>query len=107
MRKTIALSLTLFATLCVPGFAAEDPALPTDTQGCTSDLAFLDAAPTTSAAEALPAHSPMAGAAQKATRCCVAKRVACETACAPCGGVFEFNCDPSTCQSSCLCFICP
>lgn len=107
MRKTIALSLTLFATLCVSGFAAETPALPADTEGCTSDLAFLGAAPMTSAVDALPALSPMTGAEQKASGCCAGKRVACQAICAPCGGVFEFNCDPSTCQSSCICFICP
>lgn len=107
MRKTILLALTLFATLCLPGLAAEAPALPTDTQGCSSDLTFLGAAPMTSAVEALPALSPMAGVEQKATGCCVGRRVACEAICAACGGVFEFNCDPSTCQSSCICFICP
>ena len=48
--------------------------------------------------------TPAAG--QQESRCCRAKRIACEVGCAPCGGVFEFNCDPATCQSSCICLIC-
>ena len=111
MRKTILLSL--FALLLVPTLAAaaESPVpapAPLDgSQGCDAGLSFLGAAPETPVAGAPTALSPLAEAQQTAASCCTGRRIACQTVCAPCGGVFEFNCDPSTCQSSCICNICP
>jgi hypothetical protein len=108
MRKTILLSL--FALLLVPAFAnaAEVPAFPPDVpQGCDTGLSFLGAAPQTPASGDLTALFPLAQAQQTAASCCTGRRLACEAVCAPCGGVFEFNCDPGTCQSSCICNICP
>lgn len=111
MKRTILLSL--FALLLAPAFAvaaeipATAPAPPGDSQGCDAGLSFLGTAPETPAAGILPALSPLAEAQQTAASCCTGRRLACEAVCAPCGGVFEFNCDPRTCQSSCICFICP
>lgn len=108
MRKTILFSL--FALL-VPAFAAAAeipaPALLSDSQRCDAGLSFLGSAPETPAAGLLTALSPLAEAQQTAASCCTGLRRACEVVCAPCGGVFEFNCDPRTCQSSCICNICP
>ncbi len=110
MKRTLLLSL--FALLLVPALAvAESPAqtptraLSADSPGCGSALSFLSAAPIRSATADLPALSPLAGAEEKAVSCCTLKRLACQRGCAC--GVFEFNCDPATCQSSCICNICP
>lgn len=54
----------------------------------------------------VPALAPQVNGAE-AAGCCTVKRIACQANCRPCGGVFEFNCDPATCQSSCICDICP
>ncbi len=108
MRKTILLSL--FTLLLVPAFAAaaEVPVFPPDdSQGCDAGLSFLGAAPQTPASGDLTTLFPLAQAQQTAASCCTARRVACQAACSPCGGVFEFNCDPATCQASCICNICP
>ena len=109
MRKTILLSL--FALLLVPVFAAAAeipaPALRVESQECDAGLSFLGAAPETPVAGFLTALSPLAEARQTAASCCTGRRIACQAVCAPCGGVFEFNCDPATCQSSCICNICP
>jgi hypothetical protein len=110
MRKTIQASL--FALLLVPSLAAAAavpmPATaPSDNVGCDPGLSFLDAAPFTPATGGL-ALAPQANAKQQVGRaCCKGRRIACEAICAPCGGVFEFNCDPATCQSNCICNICP
>lgn len=109
MRKTILLSL--FALLLVPAFAAAAevpaPAPLNGSQECDAGLSFLGAAPQTPASGDLAALFPLAEARQTAASCCTGRRIACEAVCAPCGGVFEFNCDPATCQSSCICNICP
>lgn len=109
MRKTILLSL--FALLLAPAFAvaAEIPAPAplVESQGCDAGLSFLGAALETPAAGFLTALSPLAEAQQTAASCCTGRRIACQAVCAPCGGIFEFNCDPATCQSSCICNICP
>jgi hypothetical protein len=106
MKKTILLSLALVAFLGLPGLAAADtssaPAVAA--QGC-NDLSFLTAAPVTSTAAA-PALNPLAGVIEvQGGGCCGAKLRQCQSNCAC--GVFEFNCDPATCQSSCICNICP
>lgn len=109
MKKTILFSL--FALLLLPAFAAAGeipaPAPLGDSQGCDAGLSFLGTAPETPAAGILTALSPLAEAQQTAAGCCTGRRLACEAVCAACGGVFEFNCDPRTCQSSCICNICP
>ena len=102
MKRTILLSLSLLAFVLVPGMAAADTAA----QGC-NDLSFLSAAPMTSAAPATPAVlalDPLAGAVETQSNCCTNKLKQCQKNCAC--GVFEFNCDAATCQSSCICNIC-
>jgi hypothetical protein len=110
MKGTLLLSL--FALLLMPALAVSEspaqtptPALSADFSGCDSALSFLNAAPMTSATADLPALSPLAGAEEKAVSCCTLKRLACQRGCVC--GVFEFNCDPATCQSSCICNLCP
>jgi hypothetical protein len=100
MKRTILLSLSLLAFVLVPGMAAADtPAA----QGC-NDLSFLGVAPMTSAAPAVASLDPLAGAVATQSSCCAGKLQQCQNRCAC--GVFEFNCDPATCQSSCICNIC-
>ena len=106
MKRTILLSLSLLAFVLVPGMAAADtvPAAPAaPAQGC-NDLSFLSAAPVTSAAPAVASLNPLAGAVATQSSCCAGKLQQCQNRCAC--GVFEFNCDPATCQSSCICNIC-
>lgn len=101
MKRTIVLSLSLLAFVLIPGMASAAETAPAAPQGC-NDLSFLDAAPLTSAL----AIDPFAGAMQaQAGGCCAGKLQQCQNRC-QCG-VFEFNCDPATCQSSCICNICP
>jgi hypothetical protein len=104
MKRTILLSLSLLAFVLIPGMAAAAgtaPAAPAAPQGC-NDLSFLSAAPLTPAL----AFDPIAGAVQaQSGGCCAGKLQQCQNRCAC--GVFEFNCDPATCQSSCICNICP
>lgn len=99
MKRTILLSLSLLAFILVPGMAVADTAA----QGC-NDLSFLSAAPVTSAAPAVAALDPLAGAVETQSSCCSAKLRQCQKNCAC--GVFEFNCDAATCESSCICNIC-
>ncbi|HEX6863417.1 MAG TPA: hypothetical protein VF414_11405 [Thermoanaerobaculia bacterium] len=101
MKRTILLSLSLLAFILIPGMAAAAETAPAAPQGC-SDLSFLGAAPLTPAL----ALDPIAGAIQtQGGGCCAGKQQQCQSRCAC--GVFEFNCDPATCQSSCICNICP
>lgn len=100
MKRTILLSLSLLAFVLVPGMAAADTP---SAQGC-NDLSFLSAAPMTSAAPAVAALDPLAGAVEAQSSCCSNRLRQCQRNCAC--GVFEFNCDPATCQSSCICNIC-
>lgn len=107
MKRTILLSLSLLAFLLTPGMAAAEPTPAPAAQGC-NDLSFLSAAPMapiTSAAPAVNNLNPLAGAVEvQGGGCCAGKMVACQAGCAC--GVFEFNCNPATCQSSCICNIC-
>lgn len=96
MKRTILLSLLAFAL--IPGLAAAAETAPA---APCNDLSFLDAAPLTPAL----AFDPFAGAIQTQGGCCAGKLQQCQNRC-QCG-VFEFNCDPATCQSSCICNICP
>jgi hypothetical protein len=108
MRKTILLSL--LALLLVPALAVSEtqaPAPAVASQGCDPGLSFLGAVPMTPATGDLQAVSPLAKAGQAGRACCKGRRIACEAVCSPCGGVFEFNCDPATCQASCICNLCP
>ena len=95
--------------LCLfPGMAAaaeETVQAMAPAQGC-DDTSFL-AAPATPAMStpATPAMTPLAAAGGVGRACCFGRRVACNAVCVC--GVFEFNCDPATCQSSCICNICP
>lgn len=100
MKRTILLSLGLLALLLMPGMAAATETASAAPQGC-NDLSFLSAAPLTPAL----AFDPIAGAlqAQGGGRC-AGRLQQCQNRC-QCG-VFEFNCDPSTCQASCICNIC-
>lgn len=100
MKRTILLSLSLLAFILIPGMAAAAETAPAAPQGC-NDLSFLSAAPLTPAL----AFDPIAGAVQAQSGCCAGKLNQCQNRC-ECG-VFEFNCDPATCQSSCICNICP
>ena len=100
MKRTILLSLSLLAFILLPGMAAAAETAPAAPQGC-NDLSFLSAAPLTPAL----ALDPIAGAIQTQGGCCTGKLQQCQNRC-QCG-VFEFNCDPATCQSSCICNICP
>lgn len=99
MKRTILLSLSLLAFTLIPGLAAAAetaPAAPCD------ELSFLNAAPVTPAL----AFDPIASAMNaQSGGCCAGKQQQCQGRCAC--GVFEFNCDPATCQSSCICNICP
>jgi hypothetical protein len=65
-----------------------------------ADVALPDSAP---AGEDLflPEAQPLQGSTQG---CCQGAFRSCQANCAP-AGVFEFNCDPDTCQSSCICNI--
>lgn len=102
MKRTILLSLSLLAFTLIPGMAAAAETAPA---APCNDLSFLDAAPLTPAATAL-AFASLSGAMQaQSGGCCVGKQQQCENRC-QCG-VFEFNCDPASCQSSCICNICP
>jgi len=111
MRKTILTSL--FALLLVPGLAAAAaaptpaPSPAAEKAACDPDLSVLGAAPLTPADNGAAAFPGLEGVVQVQGGCCAGKLIACETVCAPCGGIFEFNCDPATCQSSCICNICP
>ena len=100
MKRTILLSLSLLVFALVPGMAAADAST---AQGC-NDLSFLSAAPMTSAAVAVTSLDPLAGAVATQSSCCTGKLQQCQNRCAC--GVFEFNCDSATCQSSCICNIC-
>jgi hypothetical protein len=104
MKRTILLSLSLLALLLAPGMAAAEQTAPAPAvQGC-NDLSFLSAAPVTAASPAMPNLDPLAGVVEAQGGCCAAKLRQCQNNCAC--GVFEFNCDPATCQSSCICNIC-
>lgn len=107
MKRTILLSLSLLALLLAPGMAAAEQTMAAPVaQGC-NDLSFLSAAPAapaTSAAPAVDHLNPLAGVVEVQGGCCIGKRLACQAGCAC--GVFEFNCNPATCQSSCICNIC-
>lgn len=107
MKRTILLTLSLLALLLAPGMAAADQAAPAPVvQGC-NDLSFLIAAPLAPVSSAVPALdnlNPLAGVVEVQGGCCAAKMRACQAGCAC--GVFEFNCDSATCQSSCICNIC-
>ena len=107
MKRTILLSLSLLALLLAPGMAAAEQAAPAPAvQGC-NDLSFLSAAPVTAAGpatSAIPNLNPLAGVVEVQGGCCFGKMLACQAGCAC--GVFEFNCNPATCQSSCICNIC-
>ena len=99
MKRTILLSLGLLAFVLIPGMAAAAETAPA---APCNDLSFLNAAPVTPAL----AFDPIAGAIQtQGGGCCAGKLQQCQNRC-QCG-VFEFNCDPATCQSSCICNICP
>lgn len=98
MKRTILLSLSLLAFILLPGMAAAAETAPA---APCNDLSFLNAAPLTPAL----AFDPFAGAIQTQGGCCAGKLQQCQNRC-QCG-VFEFNCDPATCQSSCICNICP
>jgi hypothetical protein len=99
MKRTILLSLGLLTFVLIPGMAAAAETAPA---APCNDLSFLDAAPLTPAV----AFDPFAGAMQtQGGGCCQGKLQQCQNRC-QCG-VFEFNCDPATCDSSCICNICP
>lgn len=100
MRKTL-FALTVLTLTLIPGMAAAQDSVPAM---CDAPAFLLtDAGPAATPAAA-PFDSPIAAQDAQAT-CCVAKRAACAAACAC--GVFEFNCNPGSCQSSCICNICP
>lgn len=99
MKRTILLSLSLLAFVLIPGMATAAETAPA---APCNDLSFLDAAPVTPAL----AFDPIADVIQtQGGGCCAGKLQQCQSRC-QCG-VFEFNCDPATCQSSCICNICP
>ena len=101
MKRTIVLSFSLLAFVLIPGMAAAAETASAAPQGC-NDLSFLNAAPLTPAL----AFDPFAGAIQvQGGGCCQGKLNQCQNRCLC--GVFEFNCDPVTCDSSCICNICP
>lgn len=58
-------------------------------------------APATGGDLFLPEAQPLQGSTQG---CCQGAFRACQANCRP-QGIFEFNCDPDTCQSSCICNI--
>jgi hypothetical protein len=103
MKRTVLLSLSLLAFVLIPGLAAAAETAPAaPAQGC-NDLSFLSTAETTPAVS--PAEDPLGGVVLAQGGCCPAKFQQCQNNC-ECG-VFEFNCSPSPCQSSCICNICP
>ena len=103
-RRTTFLACTLLAFCLFPGLAAaaETIQVMAPAQGC--DAMSPVAAPATPAMST-PAVNPFAGVIEAQGGCCFGKLVACQAGCVC--GVFEFNCDPATCQSSCICNICP
>jgi hypothetical protein len=106
MKRRMTFPACILLTLCLfPGMAAaeENTQVAKSAQGC-DDLSFLAAAPALST-PATPAMTPLAAADPARRACCFGKRAACEAVCVC--GVFEFNCDPATCQSNCICNICP
>lgn len=107
MRKTILASL--FALLILPGLAAASavpaPAPTADNSGCNPSLTVLGATPLTPANNGAVAFAGLEGVVQVQGGCCTGKLNSCEAHCAC--GIFEFNCDPATCQSNCICNLCP
>lgn len=104
MKKTI-IGLCLAAALLVPGFAiaAETSANAAAAPACDQNV--LASAPMTPAQAVAPAG--LEGALQAQSRsCCVRAERRCIRNCRA-TGVFEFSCDPTTCQSSCICNIGP
>jgi hypothetical protein len=102
-RKTF-LTCTLLALCLFPGVAAAEETVQAaaPASGCDATSFLAPAAP----AASTPAMNPFAGAIEaQGGACCFGKLVACNAGCVC--GVFEFNCDPATCQSSCICNICP
>ena len=104
-RKTF-LTCILLALCLFPGVAAAEEAVqaasPTPASGCDATSFLAPVAP----AASTPAVNPFAGVIEaQQGACCFGKLVACNAGCVC--GVFEFNCDPATCQSSCICNICP
>lgn len=104
MKKHL-IGLSLALALLVPGvaLAAETAANPAPASGC--DLAFLSPAPMTPAGAVAPTALEGALPAQS-SNCCVQAQSRCVRNCRA-TGVFEFSCDPTTCQSSCICNIGP
>lgn len=98
------LTLTLFAFLFATGaaFAEESPAA-VSAGNCDLAIVLNEEANMT---PAVPAElSPLDGAIEvQQGNCCVGLFQACQANCQP-QGVFEFNCNPDTCQSSCICNI--
>jgi hypothetical protein len=110
MRKTILASL--FALLLVPGLAAAAvaptpaPAPAAENAACNPSLSGLGASPLTPADNDALAFAGLEGIIEvQSSSCCQQALRRCRRNC-DCG-VFEFNCDPVTCQSNCICNICP
>jgi hypothetical protein len=104
MKKNI-IGLCLAAALLVPGFAmaAETSANAAAAPAC--DLNVLASAPMTPAKAVAPTGLEGALPAQS-SNCCARAQQRCIRNCRA-TGVFEFSCDPTTCQSSCICNIGP
>jgi hypothetical protein len=102
-RRTTFLTCTLLALCLFPGVAAAEETVQAaaPASGCEATSFLAPAAPTAST----PAVNSFAGMIEAQAGCCLGKRLACQAGCAC--GVFEFNCNPATCQSSCICNICP
>jgi hypothetical protein len=109
-RSKIHFFLLTFALLLTPGLAAAESTAAAPAVA-TPDLAFLSCpAAGTEAAATLavtPAELEGAVAAQAGgPGCCAIAERQCRQNCRA-TGVFEFSCDPTTCQSSCICNIGP
>lgn len=108
MTKRSTIFLLTLACLLTPGLVAADP---TAAAPAAADLSFLScpaAGPDAAATLAVtPAKLEGAVAAQAGSpNCCQIAERQCRQICRL-TGVFEFSCDPATCQSSCICNIGP
>lgn len=103
MKRSAIILLFALALLLAPGLAAA-----AETTAAAPDLSFLSCPAQGEGAAAAPALSVVdaEGTLALAPDCCRKAARQCAKNCRE-TGVFEFSCDPATCQSSCICNIGP
>lgn len=110
MKRRFLFTLTAFALLA-GSTAIADEAQPQvlflEAANCEApamtpaDVALPDGAPAAGDDLFIPEAQPLQGSTEG---CCQGAFRACQANCRP-AGVFEFNCDPDTCESNCICNI--